>query len=134
LFEDTGSVTVSAGVEIKKAPAAISVILKELSKIQRLGVREGELRRAKDYFLSQLSMALEDTLDHALWLGERMLYSDKLPDLDEIRRGVEAVTPAQVQDVARRLFTTEGLNLSLIGPIASKMQKRIEKDFEIPGR
>lgn len=132
-YEDTGSVTISAGVETKKVPTAIAVILKELHKIRKSGVHDGELRRAKDYFLSQLSMALEDTMDHGLWLGERMLYSDKLPDLHEIRQGIEAVKTADIREVARRIFKTSSLNLSLIGPLTDKMQDRIKNDFEISG-
>ena len=34
-FEDTGSVTISAGVEPKKAPLAIRIIMRELSKIKK---------------------------------------------------------------------------------------------------
>ena len=61
------------GVDAAKAPMAISVILKELARIRDEKVAPGELRRAKDYFMSQLYMALEDTLDHLLWVGERVL-------------------------------------------------------------
>jgi predicted Zn-dependent peptidase len=132
-YEDTGSVFVSAGVESKKTPTAISVILRELAKIRKSGVTEGELRRAKDYFMSQLYMALEDTLDHALWAGEKVIYADRLPDREKIREGIETVTRAQVQEVAKELFLTKNLNLTLIGPIPGKIQSKIKKDFEVPG-
>ena len=32
--------------------------------------------------------------------------------------GIEAVTPAQVQDLAGQLFQEDRLNLSLVGPFA----------------
>ena len=133
-YQDAGSVTISAGVEAKKAPTTITVILRELAKICHRGVRNGELRRAKDYFMSQLYLALEDTLDHLLWAGERLIDGGDLPDKDQIRGKIEAVTARDVQAVARQIFTTAHLNLALIGPIGSKVQARIKEDFEIDGR
>lgn len=132
-YQDTGSVAISAGVESKKTPTAILVILRELAKLRKQHVKEGELRRAKDYFMSQLYMALEDTLDHLLWVGEKALYGGEMPDHDEIKKGIEAVTAKEIQEIARNLFKTSNLNLTLIGPVPSKIQSRIKKDFEIHG-
>jgi len=133
LYQDTGAVTVSAGVESKKAAKAVSVILKELGKLRRRPVRSGELRRAKDYYKSQLSMALEDTLDHLLWVGERVIDHNELPNRDQIFHNVESVTTRDIQEISRNLFNTKELNLSLIGPISSKIKKQIIRDFEIDG-
>ena len=132
-YHDTGSVTVSAGVEAKKAPQAVRVILRELGKQRRSGVSEGELRRAKDYFMSQLSMALEDTLEHLLWVGERALDGE-LPDREKIQREVESVSRRDLQELSRRLFVNHNLNFALIGPIPPKVQRRIKGDFEIHER
>ncbi len=132
-YEDAGCISISAGVESKKAATTISVILRELAKICRDGVKEGELRRAKDYFLGQLFMGLEDTMDHALWIGEKVMYSNKLPRLEEIRENIEAVSASDVREVARKIFKTKNLNLTLIGPILEKTQNRIQKDFELDG-
>ncbi|MCM8775688.1 MAG: insulinase family protein [Candidatus Omnitrophica bacterium] len=132
-FEDTGSFIISAGVEVKRVRTAIRLILKELAKFRKHFVRPGELRRAKDYFMSQLAMTMEDTLDHLLWTCERSVYREELPDRDKIRESVEAVTVSDIQSVAKNLFKTANLNLSLIGPIPSKIQNRIKGDFEIEG-
>ncbi len=132
-LEDTGALSISAGVESKKTPTAINVILHELAKIAAKGIHENELRRAKDYFMSQLYMALEDTLDHALWIGERLMYSNDLPDREEIKRKIEAVTSQDIRDIAAKLFRTNHLNLTLIGPIPEKVQSRIRRDFAMNG-
>jgi len=133
-YADTGQVSISAGVETKKTPMAVRVILRELEKICTTKVKAGELRRAKDYFMSQLVMALEDTLDHLLWAGERVVDRGLLPDKPEIQRQIESITEEDVQDVARRIFKTSSLNLALIGPVPQKMQNEIKKGFEIHGR
>ncbi|MFA7002152.1 MAG: pitrilysin family protein [Candidatus Omnitrophota bacterium] len=131
-FDDTGAFTVSAGVETAKAPQAMAVIMRELGKVCRKPVSEQELRRAKDYFISQLSMALEDTLEHLLWVGEYALCRQKLPDCDKIRANVEAVTAVQIQQIAVQLFRTANLNLALIGPVKAALEKKIRAEFEIP--
>ncbi|HOW59429.1 MAG TPA: pitrilysin family protein [Candidatus Omnitrophota bacterium] len=132
-YHDAGAFTVSAGVETKKTARAVSVILKELSKIRKNLVKTGELRRAKDYFMSQVYLGVEDTLDHLLWVGEKGLCSGELPDKEDIRRNVESVTLEEIQDVAKRLFQTRNLNLSLIGPVSEAMQKEITKNLVIEG-
>ena len=130
-YHDTGVLSVSAGVEKSKADKAVHVILRELEKFRHTLVTPGELRRAKDYFMSQLYMAIEDTLEHLLWVGERVLDGGELPDHDKIRRNIEAVTQKDIQNVARRLFVNRGLNFALIGPIGAKVQNQIKRDFEI---
>lgn len=130
-FYDTGAVTISAGVETKKAQAAIRVVLAELGKMRKKGVSASELRRAKDYFMGQLYLAIEDTLEQLLWVGERVLDRGEVPDKDKIRKRVEAVTAEDIQRVANKLFVTEHLNLALIGPVTDKMQNEIKKEFEI---
>ncbi|MBI4394945.1 MAG: insulinase family protein, partial [Candidatus Omnitrophica bacterium] len=119
-FEDTGSVTVSAGVEPKKSSLAVRVIMRELDRLKRTYVSKSELRRAKDYYLGQLLLGLEDTLDHALWFGERVLYGEDFPDIDEIKRQIEAVDQVDLQNLAKMFFKTPNVHLALIGPIDSK--------------
>jgi predicted Zn-dependent peptidase len=132
-YQDAGSFTVSAGVETKKTVRAVAVIMKELAKVRKSFVKPGELRRAKDYFMSQVSLGAEDTLDHLLWAGEKALCSGELPDKAEIRREIETTTPADIRRVAQGIFRTENLNLSLIGPVPEKMQREITKNLVIEG-
>ena len=132
-YQDAGAFTVSAGVEAKKTVRAVEVILKELAKVRESIVKPGELRRAKDYFMSQVSMGVEDTLDHLLWAGEKALCGGELPDKVEIRREIEAATLEDIQQLSQRIFRTRNLNLSLIGPVPEKMQREITKILFIKG-
>lgn len=133
LYQDTGAVSISAGVEAAKSPQAIRVILDELVKMRKKPVTAGELRRAKDYLLSQLCMALEDTLDHLLWAGERIVDGDTLPDQKKIKNYVEEVTAKDIQRMAAGIFRNEDMHLALIGPVDAALQKRIKKEFILKG-
>ncbi len=131
-YQDTGSFTVSAGVENKKIQLAIQVILQELGKIMKKPVPAEELRRAKDYYLGQFLMGLEDTLDHLLWVGEKVLYREGVPNRQEIAQAIEKVTAEDIQKVARQIFQTSHLNLTMIGPQKVKEQNQIRKNAFVP--
>ncbi len=128
-FEDTGSFQICAGVETGKTVQAIRVILRELQRISQRPVGSREMARARDYYLNQLDMTLEDTLDHVLWAGERLLYSGQVPDTDNIRKSIEQVTAQDIQQLAQKLFRNQNLNLTLIGPINGRMQGQIQNRF-----
>lgn len=131
-FHDSGSISISAGVEPKKAPLAIKIIMKELGRLKRSYVSKNELRRAKDYYLGQFLLGLEDTLDNALWYGERILYGGDLPDLSKIRSAIEKVTEEDIQNVSRKFFKNSDTHLALIGPIDTKYESKINAECQCP--
>ena len=132
-YQDTGAFTISAGVDTRKAPETVKVVLRELLKVMKRGVREDELRRAKDYFMSQVYMGMEDTLDHLLWTGEKVLYNNYLPDRADIKRNIEVVTTDDVKEMAKKIFKDSHLNLAVVGPVSEKIQKSIKNNFTVSG-
>lgn len=128
-YRTTGAFMVNAGIEHKKVRKGVSIIIKELKEIKRVLVPAMELKRAKEFFKVQLLLALEDTLDHMLWLGENLLLSGKLPDKDEIMRKIDSVTSADLQRVAKAIFKNKNANLAIIGPETEKEKARIEQEL-----
>ena len=131
-FHDAGSISISAGVEPKKGSLAVKVIMKELDRLKRSFVSKNELRRAKDYFLGQFLLGLEDTLDNALWFGERVLYGGQLPKVEEIKNEVEKVTEEHIKILANRFFKSSDVHLALIGPLDSKYESAIRSQCQCP--
>ncbi len=128
-YDETGAFVVHAGTEHKKTKEAIECILEELRIIKEKNVKAGELKRAKEFFKVQLLMALEDTLEHMLWLGDHETSLNKLPDRKEIIKKIEAVTPDDIKRVSLGIFNSSGLNAALIGEFGDKEQKEIEKEL-----
>jgi predicted Zn-dependent peptidase len=128
-YNETGAFVVHAGTEHKKAKEAISCILEELRGVKEKHVTAGELKRAKEFFKVQLLMALEDTVEHMLWLGDYITSLNKLPDAGETIKKVEAVTADDIMRISRDIFNTPGLNIAMIGAIEDKEQKEIEKNM-----
>ncbi|MCM8783472.1 MAG: insulinase family protein [Candidatus Omnitrophica bacterium] len=124
-FQDTGAFIVNAGVEHKKTSQAIQVIIQELVKIKNKPVTQSEFKRAKEYFTGQFLLALEETMEHMLWLGENVAMMDKVYTPSEVLRELNRVNMDDLQRVASSIFKTNGLNLALIGPISDKDRKDI---------
>jgi len=116
-FHDTGAFVVHAGIDNHKVEDAIKLILEELTKIKEQPVTEDEFKRAKEFYLGQLMLALEDTFDHMLWIGESTVSLDKTYTLDEIIKEVNLVKRQDIRRVAQDIFREKNLNLALIGPL-----------------
>ena len=116
-YSDTGVFMIGAGIDHKKVPRTLEIISKELKKIKRLPVTEGELRRAKDFYKGQLSMGLEDTLSRMLWTGEKMISKEINYNIDEIIDSISMVTADMIRDLARKIFKEGNMNVAIISPM-----------------
>jgi len=130
-YKDTGVFKINAGIENSKVREAVGVIINELKKIKTKGVSASELKMAKEFFKVQLSLAIEDTLNHMIWLGEHVLASGRLPDKEDIVKNIDAVSINSLKRVARDTFKNKNLNLALIGPLKDKDQEEIEKELNL---
>ncbi len=82
-----------------------------------------EFNRAQEFYMGQLMLALEDTLDHMLWVGETTAMLDRTYSLGEIIKEVKRVARDDVRRVAQLIFKDENLSLALIGPIESERSR-----------
>lgn len=128
-YYDTGIFTVSAGLEKKKLLDAVKVILKQLGKLKKELLSEEELNRAKEYYIGQLEIGLEKTMNNMLWLGENLLCADKVLTKEEVIEKIQEVNVEQVRHVAQELFVNSKLNLSLIGPVKNRDEILSELHF-----
>ena len=111
---DTGLFVIRAGVDNTKLHQAIEVIVKELEKIKKRLVLSSELYRAKEFYIGQLRLALEDTLDHMFWIGEPTLHLNKTYSFAGILKEVEGITPHHLRRVAQAIFKAEAIRLAII--------------------
>lgn len=126
-YKDTGIFLVRAGVDNHKIVQAVEVIISELQRIKRSAVSADELRRAKDYTLGQLMLAMEETMEHMLWIGEETAAFDKIRTLKDIIAQINKVTAADVKRLANEVFNEARFNLAVVGPITDEQQKSLEK-------
>ena len=124
-FADTGAFLISAGLDTKRLPKALRLILQELGKLSRRPPAAEELRRAKDYAIGQMRLGMESTSNQMMWCGEHLLAYGNVQAPTEIEQKLEAITPIQIQEVAADLFLDSHLNAAVITP--SKDERAISK-------
>lgn len=115
-FHDTGTFFVYAGVDLKKADQSVTAILQEMKKLATEKVNVDELNKGKEFLKGGIKLALEDTREVAEMFGLRELLEKRVLTEEEISNLIDRVTAEDILRVATRLFRTEKLNLSLIGP------------------
>jgi predicted Zn-dependent peptidase len=123
-FADTGAFVISAGLDTKRLPKALRLVLRELKRIAKRPPSADELRRAKDYSIGQMRLGLESTSNQMMWIGEHLLAYGFIHTPEEIERKIEAVTPEQIQSVAGEMFRDNRLNAAVITP--SKEERAVE--------
>jgi len=116
-YQDTGAFLVHAGIDNSKVEDCLGLIFEELEKIRKTIVNKGEFKRAKDFYIGQLSLALEDTMEYMLWMGESIACLDKVFTLEQILKEVNKVSIEDLRKVASMVFVNKGINLALIGPL-----------------
>jgi predicted Zn-dependent peptidase len=116
-FFDTGVFEVSVGCDPERVDAVIAAVLAELRRLCDQPPTAAELQRIKDYTRGRFVIGLEDTGSVAAWAGIQQTLRGTVRTVEDILADLEAVTPAQVQAVARRLFRTEALRLAAIGTL-----------------
>ncbi|MBI4227932.1 MAG: insulinase family protein [Candidatus Omnitrophica bacterium] len=129
-YRDTGSFTVSAGVEPKKFLQALRVILEELRRVRREPVTSDEFARAQEFYTGQLVLALEDTVDHMLWVGESELMLERIVPVERILDEVRRARPADVTRAAREVLLPARRNLAVIGPVTPRQRREAQALLE----
>ena len=115
LFHDSGALIIGAGVDPKRAYAAVETILAEVGRL-RDGVSAEELEKAKGLSTGRLMLRMEETRAVSSWMGSQEMLLGKVLDVDEVIRLVESVTLEDMHRVSNDLLTTDKLNLAVVGP------------------
>jgi len=121
-FQDTGAFIVHAGIDNRKVNESVELILKELEKAKDKLVSIDEFKRAKEFYLGQLALSLEETLDNMLWIGESTATLDEVYSLKDIVKKINKIKREDIREVAEYIFQEKSLNLALIGPLKDSEQ------------
>jgi hypothetical protein len=89
-------------------------------------VRLGEFERAREYFLGQFVLGLEDTMEHMMWIGESMIEKDRIRTLGEVVYRTNSLTAEDIRRVANDILKDKKLSLSVVGPLQDDQEKALE--------
>ncbi len=115
-YTDAGTLYAQAGVDIKRIDDAVATIAGELRKIAAEPLQAEELEKARNFAKGRFVLQLESPQGLMMFGLRKEVLERKLPDPDEVLRGLDAVTSDDVARVASELLTSERLRLAVIGP------------------
>ena len=109
-YADTGIVAISFGCDrpnLEKCQAAIG---KVLARLQETPLSPARLRAYRKQLLAQLAVSSESGEAQCLSMGKSLLAWGSIMSPQETRSALEAITPEQLQAMARRLFAPSRLS------------------------
>jgi predicted Zn-dependent peptidase len=114
-FTDAGIFQIYAGTSPEHLDEVLDRSLAELRRTLRESVGEDELRLVKDQAVSSILLGLESTSTRAGTLARQELTHGTYISPDEMIRRLEAVTPEDMQRIARTYFQTGRLSIGVLG-------------------
>jgi len=105
LFEETGALQIIAGLDLESREESLETLFRETADLSQNGPRLGELDRAKRLAIAQSKLSFESTSAHCSWVGEGLLFFGHIPVPQQARENLLNVTDAEVQAIARQIFS-----------------------------
>lgn len=128
-YLDTGTLSASAGVDLKRIDDALKIILVEFAKIAKEKVTAAELTKAKEYIKGKIVLGWEDSRTVAFSYGGDELLEGRVRTLDDYLKAIDGVKAEDVLRVAQFMVANSKLNLSVIGPF--KDSERFRKILKV---
>jgi predicted Zn-dependent peptidase len=117
-YADSGVFAIYAGCAPGKVDEVLELTRRTLGELAEHGITEAELARGKGMLKGALVLGLEDTGSRMSRLGKGELLYEELLSVDDILTRVDAVTAAQVNEVATDLLTRP-TSLAVVGPFTN---------------
>jgi predicted Zn-dependent peptidase len=118
MYLETGSFTVYAGTQGSNAAEVMKIVRDEAGKVAGGELTEEEVERAKGHVRGGLVLSMDDPGGRMSRLGRSELVHGEVLTVDELLEKVDAVTVADVERVAKRIFVNGGAVLASVGPVA----------------
>lgn len=116
-YTDTGVFTIYAGTSPAQLDEVLDLSLIELRRAVRESVPEEELELVKDQAVSSILLGLESSSSRCGALARQEIIHGRYISPDEAISRLAAVTPEDVQHVARKYFTSHALALGALGAL-----------------
>jgi predicted Zn-dependent peptidase len=125
-FADSGMTVIDGACAPRKLPKVIEEVLRVLGGLAETPVPGEELARVQRRHRMTLAFSLDSVSDLAGWYGAGEVLSSP-EGFEERCRRVEAVTPADVQRVARETFRRRKLVAVVVGPARRRERAAVER-------
>lgn len=110
-FTDTGMWSVYFGCDKKNANRCEQLVYAELQKLRERPLSANALKKYKLQLVGQLAIANEQKESLALSFGKSYMRYGKVDDLETIRKRIESISAAELQEIANEIFDPTKLSV-----------------------
>jgi predicted Zn-dependent peptidase len=124
-YSDSGQIGLYVGTREENLPQCLELAIAELGDLAAGNVKADELHRAKENLEGRLLLSLESTSNRMTRLGKATVTDTPLLTVPQIVRRLQAVTAADVAELARELLGAERLSAAGIGPDEGRFREAV---------
>ena len=125
-YDETGQVGVYVGTREENVEECLAVIGSEIASVASGALEPDELERAKDALKGRLALSMESTAARMGRLGKALLLGSELLDEDELAQRIDAVSEADVAELAGAMFDPARLSAAGIGPDEAVFSRAVD--------
>jgi predicted Zn-dependent peptidase len=114
-FRDIGYTGIYAATSREHLADTVDLVRREIEALARDGLVAEELERTKSHLVGSIPLMYESTESQMFRVARNQLYHGREIPLDEVVVGIEKVTPSDVVELAREIFSFERFGIALVG-------------------
>jgi predicted Zn-dependent peptidase len=124
-YLDTGLLAVYVATDPSALNAVIGLISHQIKKIQEGMISDSDVVDAREHMIGGLLLGAENMDSRMMRLAKNEYVFGRYVGYDELVKGLEETSAAEVIEVAREIFQEDRVSLSTLGPV-----KRGSLDFD----
>lgn len=113
-YTDSGLVYIYWGSDENNVKKSNKIILRELNKIIENKLTETNLKRIKQQYLGQLTIANENSEGRFLSIGKSIMYFNNFRSMEDTKTKINAITAEELQEIAQEIFAPSNLSSLLL--------------------
>lgn len=113
-YSDTGCWTVYFGCDHHDVKRCQRLVHQELDRMMQHPMSERQLTAAKRQLKGQIAIACDNREQYALDFAKNFLHYGRERDITELLERIDAITPAQIQDVAQSVFAPDHIHTLIL--------------------
>ena len=114
-YTDTGVIAIYAASSPGNVYKILDIVDKEIQGIKRNGIKDAELKRAKENTKGSIVLSVEDISSRMFRLGKGLLIDEKILTIDEILKKIDKVKLSDINDIVYKYFQPDKMSLVMIG-------------------
>lgn len=109
-YLDTGSFAVYFATDPKNLNKSKKIIYKEIENLKKNTLTATQLQKAKNQIKGQMALSEENKNAIMLMMAKSQLDLNKVPNIDEVFKKIDAITPGQIQEMATNYLPLDQLS------------------------